>query len=316
MKRAVVMAERRVIDASDLELAPSSDAVFSLDLRAARLRAEREVLQVALARSNGTLSVAAKLLGISRPTLYGLMEVHGSKSSLVEARRRGCGSGRNQSRHGVRQSSCATDTLSGFCCASGSAWLQRLRMPTRSRMHAAMQEGGFANGADQPEERGALRPAERGGAFLAGQGRLRSRRPVAAETEARAARDRGFDPRQATPLIAQSLLAQKKFKELLRTSTQTARMQASMHRSWSPAGMRRSASRMPKKHRNPSHSPRRPRRTAVEPLLASAGLLAVRGDLNGALAKIDAALNAQPKSPTRCYRRPSCCVPGATRRRR
>ena len=49
----------------------------SLDLRAARLRAEREVLQVALARSNGTLSVAAKLLGISRPTLYGLMEVHG-----------------------------------------------------------------------------------------------------------------------------------------------------------------------------------------------------------------------------------------------
>jgi len=30
-----------------------------------------------LAHSNGTLSVAAKLLGISRPTLYGLMEVHG-----------------------------------------------------------------------------------------------------------------------------------------------------------------------------------------------------------------------------------------------
>jgi two-component system NtrC family response regulator len=48
-----------------------------LDLRAARLRAEREVLQLALARANGTLSVAAKLLGISRPTLYGLMEVHG-----------------------------------------------------------------------------------------------------------------------------------------------------------------------------------------------------------------------------------------------
>ena len=48
-----------------------------LDLRAARLRAEREVLQLALARANGTLSVAAKLLGVSRPTLYGLMEVHG-----------------------------------------------------------------------------------------------------------------------------------------------------------------------------------------------------------------------------------------------
>src|SRR5271166_5562489 len=77
MKRAVVMAERRMIDAADLELAPTAQAVVPLDLRAARLRAEREVLQLALARANGTLSVAAKLLGVSRPTLYGLMEVHG-----------------------------------------------------------------------------------------------------------------------------------------------------------------------------------------------------------------------------------------------
>ncbi len=78
MKRSVVMAERRMIDAADLELAPSAQSeALPLDLRAARLRAEREVLQLALARANGTLSVAAKLLGISRPTLYGLMEVHG-----------------------------------------------------------------------------------------------------------------------------------------------------------------------------------------------------------------------------------------------
>ncbi len=78
MKRAVVMAERRMIDAADLELATAPHTeTLPLDLRAARLRAEREVLQLALARANGTLSVAAKLLGISRPTLYGLMEVHG-----------------------------------------------------------------------------------------------------------------------------------------------------------------------------------------------------------------------------------------------
>ena len=77
MKRAMVMAERRMIDVADLELAPTAQAVVPLDLRAARLRAEREVLQLALARANGTLSVAAKLLGVSRPTLYGLMEVHG-----------------------------------------------------------------------------------------------------------------------------------------------------------------------------------------------------------------------------------------------
>jgi two-component system NtrC family response regulator len=77
LKRAVVMADGRTIDASDLELAASSDTLIDMDLRSARLRAEREVIQMALARSNGTLAVAAKLLGISRPTLYGLMEAHG-----------------------------------------------------------------------------------------------------------------------------------------------------------------------------------------------------------------------------------------------
>ncbi len=77
MKRAVVMSENRVIDAADLELAPVEPDDADLDLRAARLRAERAVLQQALARSNGRLAQAAKLLGVSRPTLYSLMESHG-----------------------------------------------------------------------------------------------------------------------------------------------------------------------------------------------------------------------------------------------
>ena len=77
MKRAVVMSESRLIDAPDLELSPPDGEVADLDLRSARLRAEREVIQKAIARSNGTLTTAAKLLGISRPTLYALMEAHG-----------------------------------------------------------------------------------------------------------------------------------------------------------------------------------------------------------------------------------------------
>ena len=77
MKRAVVMADRRMIEAADLELAPARETFPDLDLRAARLRAEREVIQVALARSSNTLSVAARLLGVSRPTLYSLMQAHG-----------------------------------------------------------------------------------------------------------------------------------------------------------------------------------------------------------------------------------------------
>jgi two-component system NtrC family response regulator len=77
LKRAVVMAERRLIDAPDLELAAAAEALPDLDLRSARLRAERSVLQQSLARSNNTLTMAARLLGVSRPTLYGLMEAHG-----------------------------------------------------------------------------------------------------------------------------------------------------------------------------------------------------------------------------------------------
>ena len=77
MKRAVVMADGRMIGPADLELDTTEDAPPDLDLRAARLRAEREVLQIALARSNNTMAAAARLLGISRPTLYGLLQAHG-----------------------------------------------------------------------------------------------------------------------------------------------------------------------------------------------------------------------------------------------
>ena len=77
LKRAVVMADGRLVDAVDLELAPGESDAQDLDLRSARQKAERQVLQKAIARSNGTLATAAKLLGISRPTLYTLMEAHG-----------------------------------------------------------------------------------------------------------------------------------------------------------------------------------------------------------------------------------------------
>ena len=77
MKRAVVMSDARLISAADLELQAGEEDAAAYDLRAARMRAEREVIQRALARSTGVLAAAAKLLGISRPTLYSLLDAHG-----------------------------------------------------------------------------------------------------------------------------------------------------------------------------------------------------------------------------------------------
>ena len=77
MKRAVVMSDTRLISAADLELAPGVEDMTAYDLRSARSRAERDVVQRALARCDGRLATAARLLGVSRPTLYSLLEAHG-----------------------------------------------------------------------------------------------------------------------------------------------------------------------------------------------------------------------------------------------
>jgi two-component system NtrC family response regulator len=74
VKRAVIMADGAQITGADLELTEAAPDADELDLRTARSRAERTVIQRALAQSNGNLSIAAKLLGISRPTLYSLLE--------------------------------------------------------------------------------------------------------------------------------------------------------------------------------------------------------------------------------------------------
>jgi two-component system NtrC family response regulator len=76
MKRAVVMADSALLSPFDLGLSEQGEEPQSLGLRAARARAEREVLQLALAQAGSNLSKAAKLLGISRPTLYDLMQQH------------------------------------------------------------------------------------------------------------------------------------------------------------------------------------------------------------------------------------------------
>jgi two-component system NtrC family response regulator len=74
MKRAVIMAEGKLITAADLDLAPTSGGELPLNLRAARETADRATIRHALARADGNISNTAKLLGVSRPTLYDLLK--------------------------------------------------------------------------------------------------------------------------------------------------------------------------------------------------------------------------------------------------
>jgi len=76
VKRAIVVTDGPLLSAADLGLAAPGEDTQSLTIRDARARAEREVLQLALAQAGSNLSKAAKLLGTSRPTLYDLMRQH------------------------------------------------------------------------------------------------------------------------------------------------------------------------------------------------------------------------------------------------
>jgi len=73
IKRAVIMAEGRSVTPANLELGDSSEGAFR-SLKEAREAVEREMIQQALERHGGKISRAAEELGISRPTLYELME--------------------------------------------------------------------------------------------------------------------------------------------------------------------------------------------------------------------------------------------------
>ncbi|WP_294250194.1 PEP-CTERM-box response regulator transcription factor [uncultured Sphingomonas sp.] len=74
IKRAVIMAEGKTVHAEDLDLAPGDAA--AINLRAVREAADRQAIRHALARSDGNVSAAARLLGISRPTLYDLLKAY------------------------------------------------------------------------------------------------------------------------------------------------------------------------------------------------------------------------------------------------
>jgi two-component system NtrC family response regulator len=80
IKTAVIMAEGNMIGPGDLGLVANGetdDDGLLLNLKTVRGQAELAALQKALAITDRNISRSAELLGITRPTLYDLMERHG-----------------------------------------------------------------------------------------------------------------------------------------------------------------------------------------------------------------------------------------------
>ena len=75
VKRAVIMADGKRVAAADLDLAADAEDVpCAINLRSAREAADRRAIHQALVRTEHNISGAAKLLGVSRPTLYDLLK--------------------------------------------------------------------------------------------------------------------------------------------------------------------------------------------------------------------------------------------------
>jgi two-component system NtrC family response regulator len=74
IRRAVIMAEGRRVTAKDLELNASGLGPNVVTLKDAREAVERQMLQQALKKHGGKIAPAAVELGLSRPTIYELMD--------------------------------------------------------------------------------------------------------------------------------------------------------------------------------------------------------------------------------------------------
>jgi len=74
IKRAVIMAEGQKVTPVDLELTSPPTKYEKQSLKKAREELERDLIHKALTRNKGNVTKVAEELGISRPTLYELME--------------------------------------------------------------------------------------------------------------------------------------------------------------------------------------------------------------------------------------------------
>jgi two-component system NtrC family response regulator len=85
IKAAVILAEGKFVTAQDLGLV-HTQAAPTLNLRLVRRNAESYAIRQALVRTSGNVSRAAEVLGVTRPTLYDLMEKYEIRHEDAEGR--------------------------------------------------------------------------------------------------------------------------------------------------------------------------------------------------------------------------------------
>jgi two-component system NtrC family response regulator len=79
VKRAAIMAKGSRITAADMELEDGTGLWEPLNLREIRERAEKAAIRKSLVMNDHRVAQAAEELGVSRPTLYAMMEKYGLK---------------------------------------------------------------------------------------------------------------------------------------------------------------------------------------------------------------------------------------------
>jgi two-component system NtrC family response regulator len=84
VKAASIMSSGPLITADDLGLGENTGQFAFLNLKAVRSQAERQAVLQALSQVSGNVSQAAELLGVTRPTLYDLMDRYGCRDFVRE----------------------------------------------------------------------------------------------------------------------------------------------------------------------------------------------------------------------------------------
>ena len=81
------MADGKQVSAADLGIEGAEDQdEMSLNLREVRQRAESKAIRIALMKNFGNISRAAEQLGVTRPTLYDLLNKYGLSAEAYSKR--------------------------------------------------------------------------------------------------------------------------------------------------------------------------------------------------------------------------------------